>query len=194
MALLVADFQQVGSDIFLRGLSSSHGGNLSVRLGERLLITRRWAQLGHLTEQDIVETGVARNDRGTPVASSELAIHRAIYASTPAQAIVHAHPVYATSMSLLEDAIEPLDAQGRRDLGAIPVIGDTIIEDVRDVVDAVVEALKSNRVVVVRGHGTFATGQLLHEAHGWTSLLEESCRLLVTTQLLRAARGDRASE
>jgi L-fuculose-phosphate aldolase len=39
--MLVNEFQQVGGDIFQRGLASSHGGNMSQRLGDRLLITRR---------------------------------------------------------------------------------------------------------------------------------------------------------
>ena len=187
--MLVNEFQQVGGDIFQRGLASSHGGNMSQRLGDRLLITRRWAQLGHLEEQDVVETGVVLNDRATPVASSELAVHRAIYTGTPAQAIVHVHPVYATALSLYDKYIEPLDAQGRRDLGVVPVIGSEVIDDVRDVLDDVVEALKAHRVIVVRGHGTFATGQLLHEAYGWTSILEESCRILAVSETLRTARG-----
>ncbi len=185
--MLTVDFQQVGADIFQRGIASSHGGNLSVRLGDHLLITRRWAQLGHLTDNDVVETGVAHNDRGTPVASSELAVHRAIYQGTNAQAVVHAHPAYATALSLLQDVIEPIDAQGRQ-LGRVPIIGATTIDDVKDELDGVVEGLKEHPVVVVRGHGTFAIGQLLHEAWGWTSVLEESCRILTTTELLRAAR------
>lgn len=189
--MLVDEFQQVGSDIFQRGLASSHGGNMSVRLADRLLITRRWAQLGHLGEQDLIETGVEHNDRATPIASSELAIHRAIYQGTPGQAVVHVHPVYATTLSLLDQVIEPVDSQGRRDLGVIPVIGAAVIDDVREVVDEVVAALKGSRVIVVRGHGTFATGQLLHEAYGWTSILEESCRILVNAQLLQGARSAR---
>lgn len=187
--MLTAEFRQVGSDIFARGLASSHGGNLSVRLGDRLLITRRWAQLGHLTDNDLVETGVAHNDRATPVASSELAIHRAIYTGTSAQAIVHVHPPYATALSLLQASIEPLDAQGRH-LGPVPVIGERIIDDVKDVLDEVVTALQRHPLVVVRGHGTFATGQMLHEAYGWTSVLEESSRVLVITELLQASRGE----
>lgn len=186
--MLTVDFQQVGADIFQRGIASSHGGNLSVRLGDHLLITRRWAQLGHLTDNDVVETGVAHNDRSTPVASSELAVHRAIYEGTSAQAIVHAHPAYATSLSLLQDVIEPIDAQGRQ-LGRVPVIGSAVIDDVKDELDTVVRYLQQHPVVVVRGHGTFAIGQLLHEAWGWTSVLEESCRILATTELLRAARA-----
>ena len=179
----VAGFQKVGQDLFVRGLVSSHGGNLSVRMGDRVIITRRGSQLNHLTEKDLVETGVAWNDRFTATASSELAIHRAIYQRTSAQAVVHAHPIMALSLSLVDDEIIPLDAEGQ-DLGTVPVVGRKVIRDVREVVDDVAALLKDHKVVAIRGHGTFAIGQLLDEAHRWTSLLEESSRLIHATRAL----------
>lgn len=174
----VAEFQKVGQDLFIRGLVSSHGGNMSARAGDRLVITRRGSQLSHLTERDLVETGVAWNDRATPSASSELAVHRKIYQRTTAHAIVHAHPITALALSLLEDEIVPLDAEGRKDLGTVPVIGEDVVEEVRPIADALVDLLRQHPIVVVRGHGSFAIGQLLDEAYRWTSLLEESCRLV----------------
>ncbi|MBI2886133.1 MAG: aldolase [Chloroflexi bacterium] len=192
--MFVAEFQKVGQDLFLRGLVSSHGGNMSLRLGEGLVITRRGAQLGHLTDNDLIETGVEWNDRATPSASSELAVHRAIYQRTQAQAIVHAHPVSALALSLMEDEIVPLDAEGRLLLERVPVIGDGVVEQVRDVIDQVALCLKQHHIVMVRGHGSFAVGQLLDEAHRWTSLLEESCRLIITARLLGEARVGRRSK
>ena len=41
------------------------------------------------SHKDLVRTGIYEDDRFTPRASSELAVHRAIYTGTPAQAIVH---------------------------------------------------------------------------------------------------------
>jgi len=36
----------------------------------------------------------------------------------------------------------------------------------------------------VRGHGSFAAGQLLEEAYYYTSVLEQSCRLLYLLKAL----------
>jgi len=149
-----------------------------------VVITRRGAQLNHLTERDLVETGVAWNDRATPSASSELAIHRAIYQRTRAHAIVHAHPIKALALSLTADGIEPMDVEGRRELGRVPVVGQTVTSNVREVVDEVAAQLDEHRIVIVRGHGTFAIGPLLDEAYRWTSLLEESCRLIYAVRAL----------
>ncbi len=36
---VLEQFQRVGRDLFVAGLISSHGGNMSVRQGDRILIT-----------------------------------------------------------------------------------------------------------------------------------------------------------
>jgi len=49
--------------------------------------------------------------------------------------------------------------------------------------------LKEHRVVLVRGHGSFAASQLLEEAYYYTTVLEQSCRLLYLLKALRVAPG-----
>ncbi|MDR1413077.1 MAG: class II aldolase/adducin family protein, partial [Actinomycetes bacterium] len=48
------EFHDIGRDLFVSGLISSHGGNLSTREGARIFITRTGSQLGRLRETDIV--------------------------------------------------------------------------------------------------------------------------------------------
>lgn len=182
--MLLQEFQQIGADLFNRGLVSSHSGNLSVRLGDNLIITRRRAQLAHLTEHDLIETALGYNDRATPSASNELSVHRTLYQQTGAQAILHAHPVYTVAVSLDQNEVAPLDAEARRHLGVIPVLGDGVIDNTREIRDELAEALSEHKIVVVRGHGVFAVGQLLDETHHWASLLEESCRLIAIARML----------
>ena len=57
---MLKDFQRFGRDLFLAGLNSSHSGNLSVRRGDKIIITRRGSMLGNLAEQDIIETGLQK--------------------------------------------------------------------------------------------------------------------------------------
>ena len=40
--------RDIGRDCFLSGLVSSHAGNMSVRVGDRLVITRRGSMLGRV--------------------------------------------------------------------------------------------------------------------------------------------------
>ena len=183
--MLLSQFQTVGHDLFTRGLVSSHSGNLSVRLGDRLIITRRGSRLSCLEEPDLIETGITKNDRSTPFASSELAVHRAIYQETSALAIVHAHPSHAVALSLVETEIIPNDAEGLSIVGQVPVLGWHMEVMPGGLADIITQALKQHRIVMVHGHGSFAIGQLLEEAYSCTTTLEESCRVICLLKSLQ---------
>ena len=182
--MLISQFQAVGRDLCARGLVSSHSGNLSIRLGEHLYITHRNSMLGCLEEHDLVETGINKNDRSTPLASTELQVHRFIYKRTSASAIVHAHPAYSVALSFSEREIIPCDLEGNLLLSKVPVLGWGTTVKTGGLDQEIAEALKESKVVLVRGHGSFATGQLLEEAYHYTTALEESCRLLYLLKTL----------
>ncbi len=189
--MILAQFQSVGRDLFTQGLVSSISGNLSIRLGERMIITRRGSRLGCLEEHDLIETGISKNDRNTPLASTEIAAHRAIYQATPALAIVHAHPPHAIALSLTETEIVPRDAEGLEMVKQVPVVGWNMKVRPGGLMDIIARALEQHRIVVVHGHGSFAMGQLLEEAHNCTTTFEESCRvicLLKSLQLIPAKK------
>ncbi len=170
---MLAQFQKVGRDLFTRGLVASNTGNLSIRFGNRLVITRRGCMLGDIQESDLIETGVSKNDRATPLASTELAVHRAIYRLTPAQAVVHAHPRHAVALSLTDSEIVPSCAEALAVVGVVPVLGRNLTVKPGDFAEQIALALQRSRVVVVHGHGSFAIGQLLEEAYNLTTILEE---------------------
>ena len=173
---MLAQFQSIGRELSNRGLVSSHSGNLSVRLGDNLLITRRGSQLGCLEENDLIETGITRNNRATPLASSELAVHRAIYQQTTAQAIVHAHPPHAIALSLNEKEIVPT-SEWLPITGRVPVLGWDMDTSPGSLADVIAQALKNRRIVMVHGHGSFVVGQLLEEAYSFTTAFESGCQV-----------------
>jgi L-fuculose-phosphate aldolase len=183
--MILAQFQTVGRDLFTKGLVSSHSGNLSIRMGERIIITRRNSGLGYIEEHDLVETGINKNDRHTPRASIELAVHRAIYRETPALAIVHAHPPHAVALSLNETEILPICTEGLSTLGRVPVLGWHMDVKPGGLADIIAQALKQHRIIMVHGHGSFAIGQLLEEAHNYTTTLEENCQVICLLKSLQ---------
>jgi len=183
--MILSQFQTVGHDLFTRGLVSSHSGNLSIRLGERIIITRRGCRLGGLEEHDLIETGISKNDRSTPLASIELAVHRTIYQETPALAIIHTHPPHAIALSLTETEIVPSDAEGLSIMGRVPVLCWNMKVTPGSLADIIAPALKQHKIVVVHGHGSFAIGQLLEEAHNYTTTLEESCQVICLLKSLQ---------
>ena len=183
--MILSQFQTVGHDLSTRGLISSHSGNLSIRLGDRITITRRGSMLGCLHEHDLIETGISQNNRSTPLASVELAVHRAIYRETSAIAIIHAHPPHAVALSLTLTEIVPIDAEGLSTLGRVPVLGWHMDVKPGGLADIIVQALKQQHIIMVHGHGSFAIGQLLEEAHNYTTTLEESCQVICLLKSLQ---------
>lgn len=182
----LVQFQKVGRDLFTSGLICGTSGNLSIRLGDRVLITRRSSALSSLEEQDLIETGIIKNDRFTPIASSELPVHRAIYQHTNATAIVHAHPPHAVALSLNETEIIPNDDEGKKLISYVPIVGhtpDTIVPGI--LADVVSDNFQHTRIVMVRGHGSFAIGQILEEAYQITAAFEESCKVLCLLKSLQ---------
>ena len=185
--MILSQFQSVGRDLLTCGLISSSSGNLSVRSGERMIITRRGSRLGCLEENDLIETGVDKNDRNTPLASTELAVHRAIYQATPALAIVHAHPPHAVALSLVETEIVPRDAGYRALVKRVPVVGWHMEVRPGGLADFIAQELTQHKIIVVHGHGSFAIGQLIEEAHDCTAMLEECCRVICLLKSLSVA-------
>jgi L-fuculose-phosphate aldolase len=176
--MFLNQFQAVGRSLFNRGLVSSSSGNLSIRIGDKLIITRRGSNLGALQEKDLIETGINKNDRATPLASVELPVHRAIYKTTNARAIVHAHPPHATALSLAEKIIESDHLKDFCGLGPVPVVGWGMEVKPGSFPDIIADTLKDNLIVLVHGHGSFAIGQLIDEAFNCTTGLEEACEIL----------------
>ena len=183
--MMLSQFQAVGQALFAQGLISSQGGNLSIKFGEHLVITHRGSALGSIQECDLVETGISKNNRATPFASTELEVHRCIYQKTSALAVVHAHPPYAVTLSFTEKAIIPSDIEGQALLPKVPVLSPKKTKKLGELANDIARLLKEHRVVLVRGHGSFAASQLLEEAYYYTTVLEHSCRLLYLLKLLQ---------
>ena len=174
------EFSWVGRDLYASGAVSSHGGNLSVRLGDdRILITRTGSMIGRLTPEDLIETTLAAcDDPRDSGCSVELVVHRAIYAATEARAIVHAHSVHTVARSLIEDLIVPLDSESKLRLVDVPVV---VAAETIGSVEAgrlLAAALTDRRVAVLRAHGPFARGESLEDAYQAVSCLEASCHIL----------------
>ncbi len=166
-------FGRIGRRLFEEHLVGGNFGNMSVREGDDGFLVKK--------------TGAYLDSPGDPVfvpfegevpkeASSEYRVHRAVYAKTPYRAIVHAHPPYAVAASLVVDEIRPLDSEGVMFCPLIPIA--TGAPGTQGLADAVSEMMRHHKLVIARGHGTFAAGATLDEAFLLTSLAEHACRVI----------------
>jgi Class II Aldolase and Adducin N-terminal domain len=85
----VDEFRMAGRTLFSLGLVRGTEGNLSTWDGSRLRITRTGARLFDLAEADVAEGTLDEQPLG---ASSDAAVHAAMYRDRGRGAIAHAHP------------------------------------------------------------------------------------------------------
>jgi L-fuculose-phosphate aldolase len=167
------EFERIGKRLFAEHLVGGNFGNISVKDGnEGFYIKRTGAYLDVATEPVYVPlSGEVPKE-----ASSEYRVHREVYRLTRHTAIVHAHPPAAIAASLVLDEIVSEDSEGQMLCPVIPVVIGA--PGSQEIADNVAKALTRSKLVIVRGHGTFAAGTSLDEAYLLTSLAEHSCRIL----------------
>ncbi|MCX8572394.1 MULTISPECIES: class II aldolase/adducin family protein [Hyphomicrobiales] len=88
-------------------LNSGTAGNLSLRHGEGMLITPTGIPPRELGPEQIVEMDLEGNWEGRWKPSSEWAIHSRLYQTTPAGAVVHAHPDNCVALAALRRPMPP---------------------------------------------------------------------------------------
>lgn len=117
----------------------------------------------------------------------ELPTHLAIYETTGAGAVLHAHPPSAIALSFVTNRIVPMDSEGAIILREVPVIRARKVVASAEVARQAALLLRNHRVVVVATHGSFAVGQSLEEALSVTITLEMSAKIALMVRALGGA-------
>ncbi|MDD3001542.1 MAG: aldolase [Candidatus Riflebacteria bacterium] len=176
--MTLKSFQNVGNDLFIAGLNNSNSGNLSVRKNDKMVITKTGSMLHHLTCDDLIETSLIVKDENASKASREYPVHKAIYAATAANAVVHAHCPHLVALSFLSDVFAPIDAEGKYYFPeSVPVIAVKNAIASEEVGEKAAAVIGKSTAIVVRGHGVFAIGADLYEAYKRVSSLEHSAKI-----------------
>lgn len=160
------------------GLVSSHGGNLSVRDGDYIYITKTGRMAGFLKSEDIILLPIDKKTELDVEASIELIVHRQIYLENPhINAIVHAHPVFATTIGYFVDRFDPIDIEGQLFIRTVPVVVVDKPSASPELAAALAKVFKDHNTAIVRSHGSFSTGKTINEALKYTSTLENSAHI-----------------
>jgi ribulose-5-phosphate 4-epimerase/fuculose-1-phosphate aldolase len=193
---LVAAGRRLGS----RGLISAGEGNLSVRLQTgTLLMTPSGRRKDELAAGDllVVPLAAARSESwpsGGPRPSSDVAIHRAVYAArADVLAVVHAHLPASMALTLAGEVPDPQalpeTAHFIPRLPYLPFKTMGSAELAADVAAALTsQPAPSPGAVLLERHGSVAVGASLDEAVNRLELVEVLCRTWRDAMLIRAAR------
>ena len=179
---IVEEFKKIGRLLFDEHLVHASSGNISMLDGDEILITRSGALLSSLEEEDLVRVGIEKSDLDKG-ASMELPVHREIYKSSKANAIIHAHPVNAIALSQNEEKIIPQDAEGKFYLKSIPVVRVHDPIGSEEVLKFLLPLVSSGyQAVMVRGHGSFTLGETMLDAYRLSSTLENICKIILLSK------------
>lgn len=162
------------------GLVVGTSGNVSVRVGETVLVTPSGVPYDRLTPDDVTGVDLAgRQVLGSLVPTSELPMHLAVYRTTAARAVVHTHAVHATAVSTLVGELPPIHYMAAA-LGGPVRVAPYATYGTDELAGNMLRALDGRTGCLLRNHGTVTHGTTLAQAYDRTAQLEWMCRLWLT--------------
>jgi L-fuculose-phosphate aldolase len=160
-------------------------GNVSVRLGERLLITPSGVNKGIMEAEQILTVDLAGQvleGEGRP--SSEIRMHLLAYELRPEiAAVVHAHLPYATGCTLAGiDLLEPILPEVVITLGGIPT-APYATPGTEEVPEAIREFIGEYDALLLSRHGAMTVGRDVVDAYNKMEKLEHTARVVLAARL-----------
>ncbi len=159
-------------------------GNISVRVGENAFwVTPTQTNKGTLTEDMLVKIDQEGNViSGRDLPSSEVGMHLSVYKENPEiNAVCHAHPVYATSLSIAGLSIEkPILAEMIMQLNAVPLVP-YYAYDSEELGKAIANEAKVHNGALLANHGVITWGYDIFEAYQKLEAIEHYAHIFITT-------------
>lgn len=179
---LVATAREVAA----RGLTHGSTGNISLRVGDDVLVTPTGSALATVRPEDLALVrldGRPADDAG-PRPSKEAFLHLAMLrarADRGEDAVVHTHSTHAAAVSCLTDldpadAVPSLTAYAAMRVGVVPLLPYHAPGDER-LGSHVSAAAREHHAVLLSNHGPVASGRGLGQALEVAEEIEETARI-----------------
>jgi 3-dehydro-4-phosphotetronate decarboxylase len=168
--------------LFTRSLTHGSTGNLSVRVGDRLLATPTGSSLGTVLPEELSTIDLQGRHLAGPKPSKEAFLHAAVLRARPgATAVVQTHSPHPTAVSCLDgldpqDALPPLTAYFAMRIGRLPLLpyhapGDDALEPLAE------RVARTHVGMLLSNHGPVVAGTSLGTALDALEELEETAKL-----------------
>jgi len=147
------------------GINQGTSGNVSARAADVFLVTPTAVPYDEMTGDDVVAVAWDGSTRANRAPSSEWRLHRDVYLARPdAGAIVHAHPMFSTTLACLDRPIPAFHymvaVAGGRDIRCAPYA----TFGTQELSDAAVAALEGRKACLLSHHGMIAFSDTLASA------------------------------
>ncbi len=174
------DLIEICRRLHARGWIAAADGNVSVRLArDRLLTTPTGLHKGYLDERQLVICDLeGRHVSGSHQASSEIAMHLAVYQDRPdVEAIVHAHPTYCVAFSLAGVTLaQCLLPEVVFTLGGIPTT-EYCAPTTDDVPREVRKLIRDYDAMILDRHGSLTVGADVFDAYNKLERMEHVAQI-----------------
>ncbi len=183
----------IGQRVYNRGMVAANDGNFSMKIGpNEILCTPTGVSKGYMTPNMICKIdrkGNLLQSDGIHKPSSEIKMHLRVYdRRDDVNAVVHAHPMYATAHAI---AGIPLDKQIMPEatifLGEVP-IAPYGLPSTMEIPDAIEPYFNTHDAVLLANHGALSWGVDLVAAYFKMESLEFYAELSYRAQMLGGAK------
>ena len=189
--LLRAQVASVARRIHAAGWAANHDGNVSVRLGrDRFLITPTATSKAEVVESTLVVIdGAGKVVEGTKKPPGETELHLAAYRARPdVDAVLHAHPPYATAFGAARMPLEPVCLpEAVVSLGHIP-LAPFALPKTPLAVEAVSRCAVEADAMLLPGNGALSLGPDVALAFLRMELVEHLAKILHHARALGGAQ------
>lgn len=180
---------EIGKRIYDKGMVASNDGNISVKISENeFLCTPTGVSKGFMTPEFICKVDsngnvIHANEGFKP--SSEIKMHIRVYKERPdVNAVVHAHPLYATSFAIAGIPLtEPIMPEAVIALGSVP-IAEYGTPSTEEIPDAVSKYLQHYDAVLLANHGALSFSDSLLNAYHKMESVEFYAQLMYQSKML----------
>lgn len=172
--------------LYEQKLTTTSGGNISQRIGNMILITPSQTDKGRISGHEVGIIGIdGTNHTPELKPSMESKMHLEIYKTRPdIKAIVHAHPVFATSFCISEKEIKTNLAGESWAVVGKPVKAGYQLMGTPDLANVVAQSCLKGNVVLLENHGILAVGDNLLQAFDRIEVTEAAAKMTFITELL----------
>lgn len=162
-----------------KGFGANHDSNISVRFDDGLLATPTAVSKGNI----IPELIITLDKNGNKIAGigkpfSEIKLHLVAYRARPEiNAVVHAHPPFATARGLLNLPLKPAIPEAIVSIGdVIPVVA-FAMPGAQENDSIIASALAEVDVFMMPGNGVLAVGDCVEQAYLRLELVEHLAKI-----------------
>jgi len=172
--------------LYERKLIHATGGNTSVREGDFVWISQTGAELGTLTEDQVVKVDLNGTILDGTRPSKEMDMHLAMYRARPkACAAIHAHPTFsiAHSTTIAEtttDSVPPYTAAFYVRAGRVPIVP-YHPSGAHSLHEAVEALAPTYHALLLRQHGLLVAGRDMADTMGIVEEIEQCSQIAVAT-------------